>query len=457
MDKKIFKAYDIRGIYPDQLDEEAAYNIGKGFAAFLIDKTGKQKLKVAVGSDMRLSSPALKARVIDGLLESGLDVDDLGLVSTPTYYFVVAKFGYDGGIQVSASHNPRQFNGMKIVEKGGVALGKANGLMEIHDRIEHDQFAVASEQGMLLQREAVVNDLIADQVSMVDISQIKPFKIVIDAMDAMGSTDMGPLFAKLPCEIVKMNFKPDGSFPAYRSADPMPAENMRVIRSRVVEEKADLGIAIDGDGDRYFFFDEKGEELPQAILRGLMAQIALQESPGATVIYDVRPGKITKDMIDEVGGKSIPAPVGHTIIKEWMIRENAVFGGESSGHHFFKLPYGTFEAPVLLVLRLLKHISEKGKSLSEIVAPYKRYSHSGEINLEMEDRAEIEAKIEEIKQKYSDGHQFYIDGLSVEYPEYWFSLRASNTEPMIRFTLEAVNPQLMAEKRDEILQLLVRE
>jgi phosphomannomutase len=233
----------------------------------------------------------------------------------------------------------------------------------------------------------------------------------------------------------------------------MKAENTQELRDRVVVEHADLGIAPDGDGDRIFFFDEKGELLPQAILRGIMAQIELREHPGALVCYDIRPGRITKDMIDQVGGKSIVTAVGHSIIKEAMIKNDAIFGGESSGHYFYKLPYGTFEAPMILVEKFLEYISEQNKPLSEIVAPYKIYFNSGEINTDVGNAEAIQAKIAEIKNKYSDGVQTFIDGLTVEYPDYWFNVRGSNTEPLIRLTVEAKSEEIMEEKLKEVLSL----
>ena len=215
-----------------------------------------------------------------------------------------------------------------------------------------------------------------------------------------------------------------------------------------------MGIATDGDGDRYFFIDEKGEMLPQAILRGIMALIELKENPGVTVAYDIRPGRITRDMIEEYGGRAVVTPVGHSLIKEVMLKEDAVFGGESSGHYMYKFPFGTFEAPMLLTLKLLKFISEQNKPFSEIVAPFKRYHHSGEINLKVSSREEVAEKMRVIEERYKDGEHNHLDGLTVEYPDYWFNLRASNTEPLIRFTLEARDEQTMIGKRDEILNLL---
>jgi len=461
IDQSIFKAYDIRGIYPEQINEESAYVLGRAYATFFLKFENiidigvvEKKPKIAVGSDMRISSPSLKAQLIAGLLDSGLDVVDIGLVSTPTFYYAVAKFAFDGGLTVSASHNPKEYNGLKIVRHNGIPVSKDSGIFEIRDIILNDTFVEKSAvRGNLTTQTNIVDNEVVDQLTGLDYKKIKPFKIIIDGSNGMGSVDMATLFSKLPCEVVKMNFELDGTFPAH-GADPMKAENTQELRDRVVAEHADLGIAPDGDGDRIFFFDEKGDLLPQAILRGIMAQIELREHPGALVCYDIRPGRITKDMIDQVGGKSIVTAVGHSIIKEAMIKNDAIFGGESSGHYFYKLPYGTFEAPMILVEKFLEYISEQNKPLSEIVAPYKIYFNSGEINTDVGNAEAIQAKITEIKNKYSDGVQTFIDGLTVEYPEYWFNVRGSNTEPLIRLTVEAKSEEVMEAKLKEILAII---
>lgn len=456
VEPSIFKAYDIRGIYPEQLNEDTAYALGRAYATHF-NMVGK---KVAVGSDTRLSSPSLKEKVIAGLLDSGVDVDDLGLVSTPTFYFATSFYGYDGGLQVSASHNPKQWNGLKIVGKNAYPVSKNTGLLDIKKIIETESYIPkSSRKGTLQKKDSVISAAIEEQIKSVDVTSLKPLKIVIDGANGMGAIDMAELFKALSdrgvaFEVIPMNFTPDGNFPAHE-ADPMKAENIQPLCERVVTEKADLGIAPDGDGDRYFFVDEKGEVLPQGILRGMMAGIELKEHPGALVAYDIRPGRITRDMIEELGGKAIVTPVGHSLIKEVMIKEGAIFGGESSGHYFYKFPYGTFEAPIVLVLKLLRFISEQNKPLSEISKPFKRYFHSGEINIAIKDHEAATQKIEAIKEMYKDGKQSFVDGISVEYPEFWFNLRASNTEPLIRLTLEATTEEIMKSKVGEITNKLV--
>lgn len=458
VDKSIFKAYDIRGLYPEQLNEDVVYAMGRAYATLikqeLAGRSNNQPITIAVGADMRLSSPSLKAKLIAGLTDSGINVDDIGLVSTPTFYFGVANYGYLGGIQVSASHNPKQYNGLKIVRQNAVPVSGETGIMDLYQIITDETFApLAETKGVVKQRSGVVEAFVADFLQLVDVKQIKPFKVVVDAANAMGILDMEALFPKLPCTLVKMNFELDGTFPSHE-ADPMKPENYAELYKRVVAEKANLGIALDGDADRYFFVDEKGEVVPQQILRGLMALIELKEHPGAKIAYDIRPGRITRDMIEENGGQGVLTRVGHSLIKEQMIKEGAIFGGESSGHYMYTRPYGVFEMPLLLTMKLLRYLSLENKPFSEVVKPYKRYFHSGELNTKVASREEVNKKIEEIKEKYKDGQQNFLDGLTVEYPDYWFNVRGSNTEPLIRLALEARDQKTMETKREEVLKII---
>lgn len=451
IDPSIFKAYDIRGIYPDQLDEELAYKIGRGYCEILSSENPNKELTIAVGHDMRISTPSLKKEVIQGVLDSGVNVCEIGLASTPTYYFGVANYGFDGGIQVSASHNPKQYNGFKIVRKGAVPLSGESGMYDLRDLVIKGDFSKGDKRGKLTKQKGVLDELIKQQTKGINLKNIKPFKIVVDAANAMGALDVDAMFEGSSVELIKLNWELDGNFPAHQS-DPLQDENLVPTQEAILKNKADLGIVPDGDGDRYFFIDEKGEVIRQEILRGIMAQLALKEHPGATVCYDIRPGRITKDMIEEVGGKASVTRVGHSLIKEQMIKEDAVFGGESSGHYFYKFKFGTFESPVRFVLKFLEFVSNQNKPLSEIVAPYKVYFHSGEINTKVGD---TKAKIKEIALKYKDAKDIsYLDGITIEYESYWFNVRPSNTEPKLRLNLEARTKMLMEEKRDEVLALM---
>lgn len=451
LDESIFKAYDIRGIYPEQLNEDLIYKIGRAYSTFLIKENPQKKLNVVVSSDMRLSSPSLRESLIKGIVDSGINVIDIGLATTPTFYFAVAFYGYDGGLQVSASHNPKEYNGLKIVKKRGIPVSGEEGLYQIRDIVKNEQFIeIQSIKGEIFKKEGVLEDEVIEESKGIDLIKIKPFKIAIDAANSMGAIDVKQIFKDLSCEIIEMNFNLDGNFPVHQ-ADPLKEENMKYVQDAVLENNADIGISIDGDGDRYFFVDEKGETVPQPIIRGLMAQIAIKENPGSIVCYDIRPGRITKDMIEEVGGKAVVTKVGHSLIKEKMLEVNSVFGGESSGHFFYKFEFGTFEAPTTLVRKLLLFISEQNKPLSEIVKPYKKYFHTGEINTEVEDK---EGKMKEIAEKYSDGTISYLDGVTIEYPDFWFNVRPSNTESLLRFALEATSKEIMEKKRDEIVGII---
>jgi len=447
-DPSIFKAYDIRGIYGQNLDENTAYKVARAYAVILKKENNKSNLRVVVGQDMRVSTPSLKERIVSGLTDSGIDVIDVGLVTTPTYYFAVAYYGYDGGIQVSASHNPPQWNGFKIVRAKAVPMGGETGIYLIRDMVKKSVFSHVVNKGKVVEKKDIVKEEVNVQREGLSWQKIKPFKIAVDTGNGMGALDVEAIFEDLPCKLSKLNFKLDGSFPVH-IPDPLKEENLEWLKKEVLDKKCDLGIATDGDSDRWFFVDNLGQTVPQPILRGLMAQIALKENPGATVCYDIRPGRITRDMIEEAGGKAIVTRVGHSLIKETMLKEKAVFGGESSGHYFYQFPYGTFEAPVVLCLKFLSYLSLMDKPLSEVVSPYKRYFHSGEINRDVEDK---EQKMEKIAQKYRDGKISRLDGITIEYPDFWFNVRPSNTESVLRFALEAKTQKLMQEKRDEIIK-----
>lgn len=449
----VFKAYDIRGIYPSEINEDFAYRLGFAFADLRQKEEGRDDLTVLVSRDMRLSSPALHESLIKGLVESGVNVIDIGLASTPTMYFASAFYKCDGGIQVSASHNPKDDNGFKLVRKNGVPVSEDTGMFDLREMVMSNSLTKSAKLGIVTHKEKVLDDLYASQLKElnIDVSKIKPFKIVIDAGNSMGALDTAKMFEKLPCELIKLNFNLDGNFPAHQP-DPLVDANLLPTIEAVKANNADLGIVPDGDGDRYFFVDNEGNIIRQEILRGIMAQIALSEHPGATVGYDIRPGKITLDMILEAGGKPLVTRVGHSLIKEAMIKNNAIFGGESSGHYFYKFSYGTFEAPFAFVLKFLQYISEQNKTVAAIVRPLKKYFHSGEINSQVTDKA---SKIKELSEKYQDAKNIsYLDGVTIEFDNFWFNVRPSNTENKLRLNLEAVDQATMETKRDEVLNLI---
>ncbi len=471
----IYKAYDIRGIYPDELNEELAKKIAQAFALMRKKELNKEQITIVVGADMRISSPSLKQQVIEGLVQSGVRVIDIGLVSTPTFYFAVSYFGYDGGLMVSASHNPAQYNGIKIVREGAKPFGQGNGMEELQTIVENmslrdegeaisrssesggiatslSGLAMTTEnKGNVILKEEILFAQTKEEEKFADLKKIKPMKIVVDTANAMGAQYLEELFKDLPqIELIKMNFDLDGTFPAHE-ADPFKEENNIDLKKRVLAEKADLGIATDGDGDRIFFVDNTGELVEPAILRGIMAELFLRDNPGSTICFDIRPGKITQDLILQNGGVPSVTRVGHSLIKKQMIETGAIFGGESSGHFFVKFPFGVFEAPMVVTLKLLQELSEKNITLADYVKPLKKYFHSGEINFKVADK---NAVLEKLKEKFADAKISDLDGLTFEYPYFWFNVRASNTESLLRLNLEGINAEIVKQKVEEIEKLI---
>jgi len=447
----IFKAYDIRGIYGEDLDEDTAYKLGRAYVTIRQEEVDKEKLDIVVGADMRISSPQLKEALMRGITESGANVIDIGLASTPTFYFAVANYNYDGGIIVSASHNPGEYNGFKLTRERAIPISGETGIMQIRDLVMADDFGPKAETlGTITTKENVLQEQIAENLEHVELEQFKKLKIVVDPANGMGAQYLEELFKHIPAELVKINFELDGNFPAHE-ADPLKEENMTQLQEKVLEVGADLGIATDGDGDRVFFVDNKGKTINQAIIRGLLAKIFLREKPGAKIGYDVRPGRITIDLIKENGGVPMVTRVGHSLIKEQVLRENAYFAGESSGHFYLNMPIGCFDVPTIVILELIQYFSELDTDIASYLKQYDKYYHSGEINSVVKDVDDVFRRIEE---KYSDGKISKLDGILVEYDDFWFNVRASNTEPKMRLNLEAVDEETMKEKRDEILAII---
>lgn len=449
---EIFKAYDIRGIYGQDFDNEMAYLLGLAFVE-LRKKDGDNtcgKLQIAVGMDMRLSSPALKDNLIRGLTAAGAEAIYLGVISTPTFYFAVSKYGYQGGIMISASHNPKEWNGFKLVRSNGIPVSGDTGINFIKEQIMSNHFIPAPKKGEELTNDTALADELNYTWSLVDTSKIKKFKIVADAANGMGATYLDKILNLSPGEATPLNFKLDGTFPAHE-ADPLKEENLVDLKKEIYKQKADLGIATDGDGDRVFFVDDKGETINPAIIRGLLAQSFLKDKPGAKIGYDVRPGKITPDLITAAGGVPVITRVGHSLIKEQMLKENIYFAGESSGHFYFNSDVGCFEFPSLMILKLLLIFSASDLPISEQVKQYKKYFLSGEINRVVNNKDEV---FKAIEVKYADGKINKLDGVSIEYPDFWFNVRGSNTEPKIRLNLEAISQEIMEKKRDEVLELI---
>ncbi len=437
----IFRAYDIRGVYPDELDEELYYNVGKAFVKFLDAK------KVVVARDMRVSSPKLHKSLINGVTSMGADVVDIGLSSTPNFYHTVAAGGYDGGLIVSASHNPKEYNGIKIVREEAKAIGLVNGLLEIKKLSKQD--LEETTPGKVTIKKDALKKRVNYALNFYNFN-LKELKVVADPANAMGSPDLEELFKHIPCKLVKMNFELDGTFPAHE-ADPFKDKNVKDLKKKVVQEKADLGIAMDGDADRIFFIDEKGKMVEPAIVRGMMAREVLKHNPGSKICYDIRPGMITRDMIEDNGGIPVVTKVGHTLIKKKAREEGAVFAGESSGHFFFQTDYGFYETPLIVALVMMQEITKNGP-LSEIVKPLKKYHHSGEINFKVGDK---KATLRKLEKEFKDAPEIKkLDGLSVYYDDWWFNVRPSNTEDKIRLNLEATTKARMEKMRDYVKSVI---
>jgi phosphomannomutase len=439
----IFKAYDIRGKYPGEINETAAYNIGRSFVGFL----GIRTPKIAVGRDNRLSSPSIFKSFSQGLVDAGAQVVNLGLATSPLLYFAVAHYGLDGGINITASHNPPEFNGFKMVKSGSVPISETSGILEIK------KMALAGSFGEKLKGKISQKDALKDYVDFnlqeVNLKALKPLKIVVDTANAVSGIVIPLIFKKTPFKIYHIFKKLDGSFPNHLP-DPLVEENLQGLRAQVLVKKADLGIAFDGDGDRLFFIDEKGEIVKPDLITALVSQMILEEHPGAKILYDIRSGRIIKETVENLGGQAILGRVGHSFIKEKMRQENIFFAGELSAHYY--LASNAFcEAPFFVAFKILEKMSKTGQSLSSLVFPFKKYFHSGEINFRVQDKA---AKIKEIEGRYQIGEQSHLDGYRVDFSDWWFNVRPSNTENLLRLTMEANTQELLEEKKKELSALI---
>jgi phosphomannomutase len=443
----IFKAYDVRGTYPDELDESTARVIGASFVAYL--KAGR----VAVGRDMRLSSPALADAFIDGATSQGADVVDYGMIPTDMLYFAVARDGHDGGVEITASHNPGQYNGMKMVRRQAFPLSGDEGISDIRDMIASGSTPPASPSRGRVMASDAVDAYVAHVMSFIDPAVIRPLNVVLDAGSGMAGLIAPKLFDRLPCRTTRLCFEIDGRFPNHE-ANPLIEENRRDITAAVLAERADIGIAWDGDADRCFFIDGTGAFISGDFITALLAEAFLLRQPGAAIIYDLRASHAVRDTVARYGGTSLMNRVGHAFFKRRMRESNAIFGGEVTGHYYFRDNFYADNGfiPALLILELL---SKKGLSLHDVLAPLReRYFISGEINTKLPGMDVLSEKLDQIAARYSDGHQYRLDGLSVEYPDWHFNVRPSNTEPLLRLNLEAVTRPLMEARRDEVVALI---
>ena len=443
----IFKAYDIRGLYPDEINEEVARQIGRGFIAYL------KATRIAVSRDMRVSSPAVAAAFIDGARAQGADVVDYGMLGTDQMYFAVVEDGLEGGAQVTASHNPGEYNGIKMVRTGALPLSGDAGIGDIRDMIANDRLPAAAAAAGGLESRDILPRYVDKVMSFVDESAIKPFSVVLDAGSGMAGLVAPKLFDRLPCRTTRLCFEIDGTFPNHE-ANPLLEQNRRDITAEVIRQRADIGIAWDGDADRCFFIDGSGEFISGDFVTALLAEAFLLKHPGATVIYDLRASHAVKDTVAKYGGKALMNRVGHAFIKQRMRQEDAIFAGEVTGHYYFRDFYYADNGfiPALLILELM---SRRNQSLRDLLQPYReRYFISGEINTKLSSMEEVPKKLAAIEARYQDAQLARMDGISVDYPDWHFNVRGSNTEPLLRLNLEAATPELMERRRDEVLEVI---
>lgn len=452
IDPKIFKAYDIRGIYPDQLNETNIVPITQAFYKFFLDSTGKDQLTVVLAYDMRLSGPQLYPVVKQTLVDMGANVIDAGQLSTPSFYFTVYHYAYDCGIQITASHNPKEYNGMKAVRytpAGLIKIGKTTGMEDIKKMATEGVKYTPSKPGSITPKTGILNDEIENALTIFEHPEIKRLKIVADPANAMGAQYINALFEKIPGDLIKMNFELDGSFPAHQP-DPLDFNNLKDLQARVLAEKADLGLAPDGDGDRLYFIDEKGQILPATIITAIVAREILKKNPGDTIYVDIRYILGTKKIVAEYGGTSEITKVGHAFITEAMNKTGGSFAGESSGHFYYKSA-GNGESQIATIVSVLKVLTQTGKTLSQLAEEVKRSAESGEFNFKVTNAPEILLTLTE---KYSDGEIDTLDGISVTYPDWRFNVRTSNTEPLLRLNVESFDTQTTETKKNELKNLI---
>jgi phosphomannomutase len=437
----IFKAYDVRGTVPEQIDEEVSRRIGDAFAVYT------RAPRIVLGRDSRLSSPALAAAFAEGATARGADVLDIGLATTDMLYFASGRLNIPGAM-FTASHNPPQWNGVKLCRAGAAPVGEDSGLMDVRDLAERHEPPPAAAAGRVSKHD-MVDEYVDHVLGFVDAQRMAPLLVVADTANGMGGLVLPAIFERLPVKLVGLYLELDGTFPNH-PADPMQPENQEDVRKTVVEHDADIGLAFDGDADRVFVTDERAEAVSGSLITALVAEAMLEREPGAAILHNVICSWVVPEVIRERGGTPVRTRVGHSLIKKVMAETGAVFGGEHSGHYYFRDHYRA-DSGIIAALLVLERLSQAGVPMSELLAPYRRYHASGEINSEVDDQ---EARIEEVAAAFPDGSQDRLDGLTVQYRDWWFNVRPSNTEPLLRLNVEARTPELLEEKTTELLRLI---
>ncbi|MEA2251211.1 MAG: phosphomannomutase [Solirubrobacteraceae bacterium] len=452
---EIFKAYDIRGLHGDQIDGDVAEQVGRAFVRVLARLGGREPgdLRIGLGRDMRLTAPELAGRYLDGMVAEGAHVLDAGMVGTEMLYYLVGSRGLDGGLMCTASHNPQAYTGAKLVRAGAIALSGDEGIQDIRRAIEAGLGAPGADGSGSVEEVDVADDFHAAAMDFIDPDNVRPLKVVVDGGNGMAGPMVGPLLERLGLDLVTTYWEPDGSFPDHEP-NPLLEENRRFIVDRVRETGADLGIAWDGDADRCFFIDDGGRFVDGDFLTAILAEHLLERTPGASILYDVRASRAVADTVRAAGGAAHANRVGHAFFKTRMRDEGAIFGGEVSGHYYFHDFYNA-DSGTIPALLVLEKLSVEGKRMSELLEPYRsRYFISGEINSEV---ADGEAKMAELQERYDDARISHLDGVSIDYDDWHFNVRPSNTEPLLRLCLESlVSEDDMERRRDEVLGVIRR-
>ena len=436
----IFKAYDVRGVVPDDLDADLVRDIGAAFAAWASAPS------IVVGRDCRLSSPELAAAIADGATSQGVDVIDLGLASTDLLYFASGALDMPG-IMLTASHNPKQYNGLKFCLAGAKPVGESTGLRDIRAMVEQG-IAAGDARGTVAQRD-MLEAYVEHVLTFIDVDALRPLTIVADTANGMGGLVVPAVMARLPVTLHHLYAELDGTFPNH-PADPIDPDNQRDLKAAVLEHGADIGLAFDGDADRVFLIDERAQDVSGSLLTALVAIAMLEREPGATIVHNLICSWTVPEVIAEHGGEAVRTRVGHSFIKQVMAESGAIFGGEHSGHYYFRENYRA-DSGLIAAVSALGELSKSDRPLSELLAPLRRYSASGEINSVVDDQ---QGQIEAIATRYADGRQDRLDGLTVQFDDWWCNVRPSNTEPLLRLNAEARTPELLAEKTAEVLALI---
>ena len=446
IDESIFKAYDIRGTYPDQLNAEVARDIGRAF----VNHLGLSGSRVVVARDMRLSGEDLERAFVEGITESGADVLDLGLVSTDALYFAVGHLEEPGGAMITASHNPKHYNGFKLCREQAIALSGEAGIGQMRDLIVADKLPEPAEYPGSVEQTDITEDYAKHCLGFIDTEGLRPLKIVVDAGNGMAGKMLPPLFERLPFEYVPMYFELDGSFPNH-PPNPIEPENVVELQERVRDENADFGVAFDGDADRCFVVDEKGQTVSGDILAALISKNVLEKEPGATILYSAVCSKAFPELVEREGGVPVRTKAGHSIIKPQMRERDAAFGGEHSAHFYFRENYFA-DSGIIAMLAVAELVGRQKGGISDLISPIDPYVRSGEINSEVADQRAVLKKIEEL---HSDLAEIdHLDGLTVDLGDWWFNLRPSNTEPLLRLNVEAGDRETMERERDRLLDLI---